>query len=291
MAWTDRDYYGGGARYGGGMMGRLGSHSLVTWLLGINVAVFVLGIVVTAMAEANYLAIWGNYNPAQGLLGGQLWRWITYQFLHGGFFHLLFNMIGLYFFGPLIEQWLGSRRFLAFYLICGMAGAALFTVFAFLPDVGLNVAPATPMVGASGAIFGIVIGAAVLYPRQRVMLLFPPIPMTLRTLAIAFLGLQMLNLLIGMGNEGGSLAHLGGAGMGVLLIRKPRLLNWADFYTLQGWREGRRRKKRHREQVRQSREEQEVDRILDKVRRRGLHSLTRKEKKTLNRATERKRAG
>ena len=67
---------------------------------------------------------WGYFSVTEGIHRFQIWRWLTYQFLHHDFWHLLFNMIGLYFFGPLMERWWGSRRFLGFYLMCGFSAAA-----------------------------------------------------------------------------------------------------------------------------------------------------------------------
>src|SRR6185503_5686995 len=103
--------------------------------------------------------------------------------------HLFFNMLGLYFFGPFIERYLGSRRFLAFYLLCGIAGAAMYLLLwgsrVFISN------PSVPMVGASAGIFGILIAAAQIAPNTTVMLLFPPIPMRLKTLAWVLIAIAL----------------------------------------------------------------------------------------------------
>lgn len=299
MAWQDRHYnqdsFRGGGRGGaaGGIGGRLGGASVVMWLMGINVVVFLLDGVLTSGVRTQSISpyLWGNFNLAEGFYGFQLWRWVTYQFLHHGFMHILFNMIGLYFFGPMLEKWWGSRRFLAFYLLCGISGAAVMTLLSFVPGL-LFVGPLTQLVGASGSLFGILAGAAVLFPHQRVMLLFPPIPMAMRTMALLFMGLAFLSVMAGTPNAGGEAAHLGGALLGFMLVKNARWLDWADRFSpsaiQHGVNKGRFERKRKREVIDQA----EVDRILDKVRDKGLGSLSRKEKSVLNEATERQnRAG
>ena len=301
MSWQDRAYnqenaggHGGGSRGGSMLAGGMGGgKSVVMWLMIINVVVFLIDGVLSngSRTKAISPADWGNFNLAQGLFGFQLWRVVTYQFLHHGFMHILFNMIGLYFFGPMLERWWGSRRFLAFYLLCGISGAFLMTILAYVPGL-LMVGPATKLVGASGSLFGILAAAAYLYPKHRVMLLFPPIPMTMRTMALVFMGLAFFSVLAGTPNAGGEAAHLGGALLGFALVKFPRSLDWADRFSptaiQNGINSGRYERKRKQELASRA----EVDRILDKVRDKGLASLTRKEKKILTQETERqKRAG
>ena len=285
MAWQDRTYnregFGGGMG-GGGFGSRLGSRSVVTWLLGINCAVFLLDLVLGGAMRGGGLSPtrWGAFSVIQAVDQFQVWRFFTYQFLHSGLLHIFFNMLALYFFGPMLESWWGSRRFIAFYLLCGMCGALLFWP---LVEVG-GIIPATRgsiLVGASGSIFGVLLGAARIAPNQTVMLLIPPIPMKLRTMAYVLVGMNVLMVLAGSGDSGGAAAHLGGAALGLLLVQKPNLLNWADRLNLPQ-RAQRKPKPKPDPQV-------EVDRILDKVRDRGLHSLTSREKKTLRRATDEKR--
>jgi membrane associated rhomboid family serine protease len=294
MAWHDRDYNQDGfSGSQGGPGGRLGGASVVTWLLGINCIMFLLDGVLSSGTRSQAISpsYWGNFNLEQGLYGLQLWRWVSYQFLHHGFMHILFNMIGLYFFGPMLEKWWGSRRFLAFYLLCGVSGAFLMVLLSFVPGL-LMIGPTTQLVGASGSLFGILAGAAVLFPHQRVMLMFPPIPMTLRTMALVFLGLAALSVVVGADNAGGEAAHLGGAILGFILVTHPRWLNLADRLSTTSIQDGVNKGRFERKQKREAADQVEVDRILDKVRDKGLGSLTRKEKNTLNEATERQnRAG
>ncbi|MCC5828043.1 MAG: rhomboid family intramembrane serine protease [Phycisphaeraceae bacterium] len=281
MGWEDRDYgrgqAGGEYRMGAGLQGM----SVVRWLLVINAGVHFLSYITGGVP----LAL-GYFSIETALTHFQFWRWFSYQFLHANMLHLLVNMIGLYFFGPILEQWWGSRRFLAFYLLCGVSGAWFFSVLFFLvPDL-LGIAAATPLVGASGSIFGIFAGAAVIAPHQKVMLLFPPIPLKMRTLAIILMAVAFLTIAAGGDNAGGEAAHLGGALLGFLLVRRPWALDFVDRYFGEEANERRRmvdqaRKRREREEL-----EKEVDRILAKVKDQGLQSLTRNEQRTLRRASE-----
>lgn len=287
MGWQDRHYNQDSG--GGAMMGRLRGGSVVMWLLGINCAVFLIDNILasgTRVGATPYLTYWGAFHVPSAVEGLQVWRFVTYQFLHGGFGHILFNMIGLYFFGPMMEQWWGSRRFLAFYLLCGVCGAVPMTLLVYA-----GVIPQQAwLVGASGSLYGILIGAAVLFPHQKVMLLIPPIPMTLRTMALVFLGISFVSALAGS-NDGGNAAHLAGAALAYFLVKRPSLLNWADRFSPEaiqaGYTKGRYEKKLKQEQAHRV----EVDRILAKVSDKGIASLTAKEKKILQQDTDRLRGG
>jgi len=285
MGFQDRHYNQDGGGGGGAMIGRMRSGSMVMWLLIINCVVFVLnGILMHGTRVPDWMVpiLLGQFSVDKAVYGGQVWRFVTYQFLHGGFMHILFNMIGLYFFGPLMEQWWGSKRFLVFYLLCGVVGALPMIVF-----VLANVFPAQlGLVGASGALYGVLIGAATLFPNQRVQLLIPPIPMSLRTMAIVFLAISFLSVVAGS-NDGGNAAHLAGAALGFYLVKRPGMLNWADRLSpeaiQEGYNKGRYEKKLKQEQA--SREE--VDRILAKVSEKGIQSLSKREKKILQQDTDR----
>lgn len=160
--------------------------------------------------------------------GFQPWQLITYGFMHGGFGHLFFNGIALYQFGSRLEQMWGPKKYLTFFLTC-VVGAALCQLLfmAFLPQT------AGPTIGASGGVYGLLLAYGLTFPRERVMLLIPPIPMSARTLVIVF---GALSLLMGVtGTMGGiaHFAHLGGMLFGWLLIRY-----WAGKPPFQKKRQG-----------------------------------------------------
>ena len=120
----------------------------------------------------------------------------------------------------------GPRRYLAFYLLSGMGGAAMYLL---LWAGGVLVTDATvPLVGASAGIFGILIAGAMIAPNTTVMLLFPPIPMKLKVFALILLGLAIWAVLFQGDNAGGQAAHLGGAAVGAALARYPRVLDVFD---------------------------------------------------------------
>ncbi len=290
MAWQDREYARESGQ-GGFSLGIPGLvRSVTTTLIIINVAVFVLDLFLKERGQAGPLFQFGAFTRLTALSQLQIWRFVTYQFLHAGIWHLLFNMIALYFFGPIMEQWWGSRRFLAFYLLCGMSGAWLYSVLSYSGVLTDN--PLMPLVGASGSIFGILIGAALVAPKVRVLVLFI-IPMSLRTMAWLILGYATFAVLTGLNNAGGEAAHLGGAVLGFLLVKRAHALDWAaekgggagDGTAVPKKNSWAKKKQAEAEAV--AAEEAEVDRILIKVRDHGLPSLTDKEKKTLAKASER----
>jgi membrane associated rhomboid family serine protease len=290
MAWEDRDYNRQEPR--GFAFRRFDGMTVVAWLLVINFVIFVLDAILSGSSRASVLSptAWGNFNIWDGIYGLQVWRWVTYQFLHADLLHIAFNMLALFFFGPLMEQWWGPRRFVAFYLLCGVSGAVVFAVLSFIPGLLPHDPHSTFLIGASGSVFGILVGCAVLFPRKRVQLIFPPVPMSMRTMALVFLGIAALSLLVGARNAGGEAAHLGGAGLGFLLVTFPASLGWVERLRLpRRDRAAKWEAKQLRRQAEETREQAEVDRILDKVRQHGIHSLTRREKSTLQRATERQR--
>lgn len=324
MSWQDRPYNredynpreangwgrrpGGGGAFGGGF----NWSSMTGWLIILNVAVFVLDLMTKGTNQFGNLALWGVFSFDTAIAQGQVWRFLSFQFLHANFFHLLFNMIAIYFFGPMIEKYLGSRRYIAYYLICGVAGAIMYLL---LFSAGILItSPSAQMVGASAGIFGILAGAAVIAPDTRVMLMFPPIPMKLRTMALVFLGISVFSVITNSQNSGGEAAHLGGAIAGFLLIRRANLLNFANRGTLirnrpesnvsdstpsdsmgkpasdrKSFSQRVSEYKSERDQKKQVSLEKEIDRILIKVKEQGLHSLTEGEKKTLQQETTRKR--
>src|SRR5487761_714543 len=99
------------------------------------------------------------------------WQLVTYAFLHEGILHIFFNMFALYMFGPALEQYWGARRFLVYYFVCAIAAGATQLAVEYATGTG------EPTIGASGGIFGILLAFAVLFPRARLLLLLPPIPM------------------------------------------------------------------------------------------------------------------
>jgi membrane associated rhomboid family serine protease len=221
MGIYDRDYTRAD-RGGPSLWGQMRLWSMTTWLIAINVAVFVVQVLF-----GRAVSDWGAFSPQSAVYHLQIWRFITFQFLHAGIGHIFFNMLALYYFGPMIENYLGPRRYLAFYLLCGVSGAAMFLALMFAGL--LQVSPTTMLIGASAGILGVLAAAATVAPDRPIMLIFPPVSLSLRVLAWIFIGIAVLTVLQNGLNAGGEAAHLGGAAMGFALIRKPSLLNVFDF--------------------------------------------------------------
>ena len=236
-----------------------------------------------------------HFTP-QGIGGFEFWRFFGFQFLHANLAHLLFNMIALFFFGSLVEQYLGRKRYLAFYLLCGIIGAFLY----LLLNLGGYVAGvrvpglifndfATPLVGASAGIFGVLMAGAYLAPNATV-LLFLIIPMRLRTLAYALVLISLVSLLRQGGNAGGEAGHLGGAIAGFYFIRHPQHLH--GFFDILGRIDPTSHHYRGKERRARARaspgQRDQIDRILDKISTRGLQSLSEKEKRILREASQHK---
>ena len=148
------------------------------------------------------------------LPSGQFWPWqvVSYGFLHGDMLHLFFNMLGLWMFGSELERLWGQRRYLMFLLAGVLAAAAVQMLVTSL--VGSRV----PTVGASGALFALLLAFGMLFPHRTIMPLFPPIPMKARTFVMVFGGLELLFGFMGTGNVA-HFAHLGGMLGGFLMIR------------------------------------------------------------------------
>lgn len=147
-------------------------------------------------------------------VGFQPWQLITYAFLHGGFGHLFFNGIALYQFGSRLEYVWGAKKYLTFFLVCA-AGAGLCQLL-FMVLVPQS---AGPTIGASGGVYGLLLAYGLMFPRERVMLLIPPVPMSARTLVLVFGALSLFMGVTGTGGGIAHFAHLGGMLFGWLLIR------------------------------------------------------------------------
>ena len=141
------------------------------------------------------------------------WQIITYAFLHGSTTHLLFNMFGVYMFGSDLERVWGSRRYLTFYMVSAIAAAIAQQIVSSLSGA------VYPTVGASGAVFGLLFGFAMVFPRRMVVPLFPPIPMRAPIFVALYGGLELFLGVTGTQAGVAHFAHLGGMAGGYLLLR------------------------------------------------------------------------
>ena len=206
--------------------------SVTAWLIIINVACYLLDCFTTRrlifpdggriLIEPVYEA--GAFTAQAAVYHLQLWRFITFQFLHANYEHLGFNMLALFFFGPLMESYLGRGRFLIFYLLCGMAGPMSYLLF-YVMHIG-GTARTAGLIGASAGVFGVLVAAAQVLPDATV-LIYGVIPARLRTVAWVLLGIAVYTVFTNGRNAGGEAAHLGGAALGYVLIKNER---WLDVF-------------------------------------------------------------
>jgi membrane associated rhomboid family serine protease len=185
-------------------------------LLIANVAIFLLQQLFPDPMLMHF-ALWplGSRELQEGgTIGFEIWQLVTYGFLHGGLEHLLFNMLALWMFGGAIENLFGSRPFAFYYLAC-VVGAAI----AQLMVVHFITGDFHPTLGASGGVFGLLLAFGMMFPHQRIMLLFPPIPMPAWVFVTGY-GAIELYLGVTRSQEGvAHFAHLGGMAAGYLIIQ------------------------------------------------------------------------
>ena len=286
MGIADRDYHRRDRPGEGGAMSRL--TPVVMFLLIANCAVYFVDLLLVDSAGGRPFRNFGVFTIESGINEGRIWEFLTFQFLHADLFHLLANMLGIFFFGPWLERWWGSRKFLAYYLICGVAGAAFYTLLVSLgalPGDG----PQSGLLGASAGIYGILIGVAFIAPNLRVALLFPPIELSMRQLALALIAIAGGSIILRLGgNEGGEAGHLGGAIVGFIIMRFPNLLGGSSGLVLvhrAPTMPPSLPKLRPRSEL-ELRQDTAVDAILDKISREGFQSLTAEEREFLQKASE-----
>lgn len=283
-SWDQPKLHGPFERFSGALrswVGRFGS--VVQLIVWINVVVFFVQLICNEVVRFPHFerlfALSG-----EGLRHGFVWQPLSYMFLHGGIWHILINLLILWFFGREVEYFIGPKYFTRLYLFGGLAGAVLWLAFNFNSPV--------PVLGASAGVLACVIAFATLFPNREVTLLvFFVLPVTMKAkyLALIAIALDVVPLVEGARTNVAHLAHLGGAALGYLYIKQlgygatPRWLWW-----LQGL--GRKTRGRRQPKTRELSPEEfmreQVDPILDKIAREGIHSLTRRERKILDSAKD-----
>jgi membrane associated rhomboid family serine protease len=188
---------------------------------------------------------WFGLIPAKVLLHGYIWQPVTYLFLHGGILHILFNLLFLAMFGADLEHMWGSRRFYTYFFLCGV-GAGLIDMGVRVLLVSLKVVNpgllSVSTIGASGAIYGILLANAVLLPQRRVWMFPLPVTVSMRLFVIVSGAIEFF-LTIGDTGDGIShVCHLGGMLVGYLYLRRGSFLyNFRNFFS--DWQKRRLRKK------------------------------------------------
>lgn len=238
-----------------------GWNTMVNWIILVNVVVHVVK--QFAMSPMAVYQLFG-LTPRLVFTNGYLWQPLTYMVLHDGVMHLFFNMLMMWVFGNAIEAYWGPRRFLKYFIVCGLGGAAFSTIFTF---------SGPPVIGASGAVFGLYIAQAMIFPDSYVYLLYP---VRVKYVVIGLAGLQ---LILGIAGSTGVafFAHLGGMAAGLLFFRKEIK---ASRFWIRLKRSSADRKVIRLEEWREQ-ERAKIDSILDKIKARGFESLSPTEKRIL----------
>jgi len=192
-------------------------------LLIANIAVFLLQLLLkdsTSFALTQHFALWplgpdvsGETSQGVVTVGFHIWQLVTYAFMHGSFQHILFNMLGLYMFGGTIERAFGARHFTIYYFTCAIVAAVAQQLVVKYFTHGFY-----PTIGASGAIFGVLLAFGMLYPHQKVIMLYLPIPMPAWLFVILYAALELFLGVTGTQAGVAHFAHLGGMLGGYVLI-------------------------------------------------------------------------
>ncbi len=274
----------------------LQSGSRINLLIGINVLVFLavnvpavlfnlMGNDVLNSFANEYLALPANLSR----LATRFWTPVTYMFMHAGVFHILFNMLWLFWMGQIFEEYLGNKRLLGLYLLGGLAGAAMFVlcynvfpVFAGAPLLYGTV------VGASASVTAIVIATATLLPNYTIYMMFIG-PVKLKWIAVFYVIVDYLG--VAGPNAGGEIAHLGGALLGFIYIKQLNRGNdigrsVENIFSQRPKVKVASQNRSYQQPVSSVPRQEEIDHILDKISQSGYDSLNKHEKEVLFRASK-----
>jgi membrane associated rhomboid family serine protease len=263
---------------------------VIRTIIAINVIIFILQVVIGNIQIGGqginrYIVQYLAFDPSLWKSITQPWRFVTYMFLHGGGFHLLFNMLWLWWMGRSVEESIGPRSFAVLFFGAGIGGAFFHIAFSFLYGTNL-------VIGASGAVFGVMVAFAYMFPRAPIMLIFLP-PIEARFVVAGLIVFDVL--FIGAGDGVARLVHLGGAGIGYLIIKAHYGGHDLSKYVRpleRLWKETPKKEKKRAknknmysvsdvEVIDEKDGQEELDKILEKISREGYDGLTAEEKRKL----------
>lgn len=266
--------------------------SLTPWVRGLiisNAVVYLLTITVLTSP-------W--FNTAFALHPGEMnarwWTMVTYMFLHAGFLHLAFNMLMLFFFGPAVEERMGGSSFGLFYFTCGFGGA----VVSLLAS---PIAPASSIVGASGAILGVALAFAMHWPNAPIYIFPLPVPIKVKWLVGFLVIVNLLMARAGVNDGIAYTAHLGGLLFGFIYIASEERVVRRSRRVMLSPRRPQEAKQRHKEKVGaaqpkqttpsavESAQQADLDRVLDKISKSGIDSLSPSERDLLEEESQKRR--
>ena len=264
---------------------------IIRTIIAINVVIFILqaifgNIQIGGQSLNRHIVQYLAFDPSLGTAITQPWRLVTYMFLHGSGFHLLFNMLWLWWMGRSVEESIGPRSFSVIYFGAGIGGAFFHIAFSFLYGT-------TFVIGASGAVFGVMVAFAYMFPRAPIMLILLP-PIEARFVVAGLIAFDVL--FIGSGDGVARLVHLGGAGIGYLLIKAHYGGHDLSKYVRpieRLWTESPKKKEKKSRpknknmysvsdvEIVEETDQSELDAILEKISKSGYDGLSAEEKRKL----------
>lgn len=280
-------------------------NNAVAQIIVINAIVFVITGVMFILGFSEYVRPYLGVTSNLNVLPTRIWTIVTYMFVHDGFFHILFNMLWFYWFGKLIQEFLGSDKVIAIYALGGLFGVATFIIAYNLMPGYEEIAKEATLVGASAGVTAAIVGAAVFMPNYTMyLLLIGPVKIKYIALVSVFLILMGTR---GQTNVGGEFAHLGGAVAGWLYISQIRKGNDIGAWVIKSlnffkalFKPQPKIRVTHRSRPQQAKKrkgsssapkssgtsQEEIDAILDKISQNGYESLSKEEKQKLFNASK-----
>ncbi len=247
-------------------------NSTVNKLVIINIIVFIFQIILFRTGFQHFFAL----TPKDVVTRGFIWQIVTYMFLHGNMFHILFNMLFIWMFGSTLEQVWGSKRFLQYYFVCGIGGAVFSFIFSYN----------TPVIGASAAGYGILLAYGVLFPYNQIYV-WGIIPVRARTLVIILGVIAFISGIQGGGNIA-HFAHLGGMAAGLIYLKKNHRGNRLFSSLGKFWEKFSFRIEFKKDDASNNagNDTNKIDSILDKISEKGYENLSETEKRILKKYSD-----
>jgi len=277
-------------------------------LLIINFLAFIAMLVLRQMNIVDLNSLCGlHFFMAQDFHVFQL---VTYMFMHGGWEHIILNMFMLWMFGAVMERVWGPKRFIFYYIFCGIGAGIMQEIaqFFYIWLFGFNQSISLTTVGASGAIYSLLLAFGMMFPDEKMFIIPIPVPIKAKWMVLGSIAIELFSALATPGDQVAHIAHLGGMIFGFFLIRYWQKHPYGG-YGMQGgmqffnsmknkWEQKRGSHRRNDRwqgnddrwqdhnadwdyNARQQASQEEIDRILDKIRKSGYDSLTKEEKQTL----------
>lgn len=244
----------------------------VKYLIIVNTAIFII-----QQLFHTQIISWFGLIPREIYTRLYLWELVTYMFLHGDFLHILLNMFILWMIGCEVERYWGFNNFMKYFFICGVGGG-LFHVILYYES-------STPVIGASGAVYGVLAAFAILFPNRPIMLFPFPIILKAKHWVLIFVGISVLFGILGGHNGIAHFVHLGGAIVGFIYLKFGKNINvFGEFVKKKNTERKLLSLAKKRRKIQQLRNE--VDTILDKINEVGYENLTDRERKILKEASD-----